>query len=70
MYNNYVNLVGNFSAGDNIKVDLKESKVYLNNVLDMSIWGLDSKAHKICRGYNRYTISNATLKVKYNKQYL
>jgi predicted phage tail component-like protein len=70
MYNNYINLVGNFSAGDNIKVDLKESKVYLNDALDMSIWGLDSKTHKICRGYNRYTISNATLKIKYNKQYL
>lgn len=69
-YNNYINLVGNFSAGDKIKVNLKDNKVYLNNELNMSIWGLDSKTHKLCKGSNKYSISNGNLTVKYNNQYL
>jgi phage-related protein len=70
LYNNYINLVGNFNAGDNIKVDLRNNKVYLNDELDMSIWGLDSKPHKICRGINTYSISDGDLVVKYYNHYL
>ena len=36
----------------------------------MSIWGLDSKTHKLCKGSNKYSISNGNLTVKYNNQYL
>ena len=70
MYDNYISLVGDFKAGDNIKVDLNSAKVYLNDNLDMSIWGLDSKPHKICRGLNTYSITNGDLVVKYYNQYL
>ena len=69
-YNNYINLVGSFKAGDNVKVDLKTNKVYLNNSLNMALWGLDSKPHKICRGNNTYSISNGNLVVKYYNHYL
>ena len=69
-YNNYINLVGSFKAGDNVKVDLKTNKVYLNNSLNMALWGLDSKPHKVCRGSNKYSISNGNLVVKYYNHYL
>ena len=70
LYNNYISLVGDFNAGDNVKVDLSKGKVYLNNELDMSLWGLDSKTHKLCRGLNTYSISNGNLVVKYYNHYL
>ena len=70
LYNNYINLVGDFNTGDNVKVDLKNNKVYLNDKLDMSIWGLDSKPHKLCRGSNTYSISDGDLVVKYYNHYL
>ena len=70
LYDNYISLVGDFNVNDNIKVDLNSAKVYLNNNLDMSIWGLDSKPHKICRGLNTYSITNGDLVVKYYNQYL
>ena len=70
LYDNYISLVGDFKAGDNIKVDLNSAKVYLNDNLDMSIWGLDSKPHKICRGLNTYSITDGDLVVKYYNQYL
>lgn len=69
-YNNYISLVGNFGAGDKLKVDLKNNKVYLNDNLNMSLWGLDSKAHKICKGNNNYSVSNGNLIVRYNNCYL
>ena len=70
LYNNYINLVGDFNTGDNVKVDLKNNKVYLNDKLDMSIWGLDSKPHKLCRGSNTYSISDGDLVIKYYNHYL
>ena len=35
LYSNYINLAGSFKSGDNIKVDLRTNKVYLNNQLDI-----------------------------------
>ena len=70
LYNNYINLVGNFNAGDNVKVDLSKGKVYLNDKLNMNLWGLDSKTHKLCKGNNKYLISNGNLVVKYYNHYL
>ena len=70
LYNNYINLVGNFNTGDNIKVDLRNNKVYLNDKLNMNLWGFDSKPHKLCRGSNTYSISDGDLVVKYYNHYL
>jgi predicted phage tail component-like protein len=70
LYNNYINLVGDFKVGDKVMIDLGKSKVYLNNELNMGIWGLDSKYHKICRGINTYSISNGDLIIRYHNQYL
>lgn len=70
LYNNYINLVGNFNAGDNVKVDLRNNKVYLNDKLNMNLWGLDSKTHKLCKGNNKYLILNGNLVVKYYNHYL
>lgn len=70
-YDNYINLNGNFNAGDIIVVDINKSKVYLNNNLNMSLWGLDSKIHMLCKGLNTYIINApVSLSIKYYNKYL
>lgn len=71
IYDNYINLVGEFKAGDVVCVDLDRSKVYKNNNLDMSIWALDSRPHMLTKGLNAYRLEgNATLSIKYFNKYL
>lgn len=68
-YNNFINLVGPFVLGDVIKIDLKTTKTYKNGKEDMKLWGLNSKPHKLCKGSNTYTLSNATLTLKYEENF-
>lgn len=71
IYDNYINLNGNFNTGDTVKISLEKAKVYLNDKLDMSIWGLDSKMHMLCKGLNAYSINTpAYLSIKYYNKYL
>lgn len=70
MYDNYINLQGTFNPGDKIKIDLNTLKIYRNDILDMKIWGLDSKKHKLYLGVNTYTIEESVnLSVKFNVKY-
>lgn len=70
-YSNYINLNGEFNVGDIIRINLAEGKVYLNNQLKMSIWGLDSKMHALYKGLNVYSLNApVSLSIKYYNKYL
>lgn len=68
-YDNFINLIGPFVVGDVIKIDLSTSKLYKNDVEDMSLWGLNSNKHKLCKGINEYSLNNATLLIQYREVY-
>lgn len=71
-YNNYIRIKNSFNKGNVIKVDMKTKKVTVNDTVNMKIFTLDSKFHKLTKGINTYTLNagNANVNVIYYNEYL
>lgn len=71
-YDNYINLLGHFNAGEIITVDCKTLKVMTNNRLTMPILTLESFFHQLEKGDNQYELKkgNCDVEVSYHEEYL
>lgn len=64
VYNNFIRLVGHFTKGQCLEVNMATKKVLIDNELKMTTLTLDSFFHDLVPGTNRYELNQGNCRVE------